>query len=230
MKLFCNRPRWLLLAAAPMLLFFTPYPKYTLVPIFGFPIYQTCGVPFFLAASLSPNIPSKIQVYLRPNLNTLYQVTPREQQGNRWPCTTIVKDQLKDKQGTGVRDVPSSKQLCPKYPPQDIHVGKKPGDLPRMSPDHRFHQSVRQAVQVSTYITMLRACRMTAAAPFRCSSRASRTPAARPELLGKASSREKRAASSTSINIYHHAPRVSYDSCSTFPLLFARGPYPDSLT
>ena len=45
-----------------ILLFFTPYPKYTCL---GFPSYQACGVPSFLAASLSPEIPRKIQVTLR---------------------------------------------------------------------------------------------------------------------------------------------------------------------
>ena len=42
------------------------------IPVFGFPSYQTCGVPFFLAASLRLKIPLKSRLYLRPTINLLH--------------------------------------------------------------------------------------------------------------------------------------------------------------
>ena len=43
---------------------------------------------------------------------------------------------------TAVGDVPSSKQQYPIYPSQDPYPHKKPGDVPRMSPD--YHTSLQQ--------------------------------------------------------------------------------------
>ena len=49
----------LTIAAAPILLFFTPYPNYTCSWLFKLPnVWRT----YFLAASLSPKILRKIQV------------------------------------------------------------------------------------------------------------------------------------------------------------------------
>ena len=49
---------WLLLL---VLLFYFSFHTQN-IPVFGFPSHQTYGVPFVLAASLSPKIPRKIQV------------------------------------------------------------------------------------------------------------------------------------------------------------------------
>ena len=42
---------------------------------------------FFFGRFSNPENSQKNPGYHRPTLNTLYQVTPREYQGNRWPCS-----------------------------------------------------------------------------------------------------------------------------------------------
>ena len=58
------------------------------ITVFGFTSLQTCCVPFFGLVS-KPENSQKIPGCLRPTLHALYQLTPGEQQGNRWPCSTM---------------------------------------------------------------------------------------------------------------------------------------------